>query len=262
MSDIDKSKVSAAFDRAAGTYDVKAEFQHQVCDRLKELLLPQIVTAQHPAKILDGGCGTGYGAELLQQQWPSAQVTGCDLAPEMVKMATQRGIPAVCGDLEHLPFTDAKFDLVWSSLALQWCRPELAFSELQRILAPGGSLAFTTLGTGTLHELEAAFSGIDPYRRVLKFTTAPAVEEALTCVGLEHIRIVPETWVTHHADFNSLLASIRGIGASQSGSDRRRSLMGKNAWQTARARYEAKCDADGLLPVTYELMFVFADKKR
>jgi len=260
MSDIDKSKVSAAFDRAASTYDVKADFQHQVCNRLKELLLTETTTPQNPARIIDGGCGTGYGAELLHRRWPSAQVTGCDLAPEMVKMAIQRGIPAVCGDLEHLPFTDGDFDLAWSSLALQWCRPELAFSELQRVLVPGGLLGFTTLGTGTLHELEAVFSGIDQYRRTLNFTTADAVESSLLNAGFEHIRIVQEKWVTRHADFNQLLASIRGIGAGQSGSNRRRSLMGKTAWQTARARYETLRDNDGMLPVTYEVMFVFANK--
>ena len=262
MSDIDKSKVSAAFDRAASTYDIKADFQHQVCDRLKELLLPQLAAAKVPTKILDGGCGTGYGAELLRQFWPSAQVTGCDLAPEMVKMARQRGISAVCGDLEHMPFSDNEFDLVWSSLALQWCRPEQAFSELQRVLEPGGTLAFTTLGTGTLHELETAFSGIDRHHRTLSFTSADAVEKLLLNAGFEHIQIMQETWVTHHPDFNNMLASIRGIGAGQSGSDRRRSLMGKVAWKTAQTRYEAMSNTDGMLPVTYEVMFIFAQKKR
>jgi len=260
MSDIDKSKVSAAFDRAASSYDAIADFQHQVCDRLVKLLLPSAFAAKNPKKILDGGCGTGYGAELLRQSWPSAQVTGCDLAPEMVKMTTQRGIPAVCGDLEHLPFTDGDFDLAWSSLALQWCRPDLAFSEFQRVLAPGGLLAFTTLGTGTLHELETAFSGIDQYRRTLNFTTAETVKSSLLDAGFEHVQIVQETWITHHADFKSLLASIRGIGAGQSGSNRRRSLMGKTAWQTALARYEAMRDANGMLPVTYEVMFVLAQR--
>ena len=176
-------------------------------------------------------------------------------------MASLRGVHAVCGDLEHLPFGDNEFDLAWSSLALQWCRPTLAFSELQRVLAPGAKLACTTLGSGTLHELDTAFSGIDQYRRVLNFTTTAAIENALSSAGFEHIHIRQETWVTRHTDFNDLLASIRGIGAGQSGDNRRHSLMGKTAWQTARARYESLRDEHGLLPVTYEVMFVFAIKK-
>ncbi len=261
MSDVDKNKVSTAFDRAAKTYDSMASFQHQVCDHLATLLVPTIAAVQTPAQILDGGCGTGYGASLLHQHWPSAQVIGCDLAPEMVRLTKLRGIQATCGDLEHLPFADRCFDLAWSSLALQWCQPNRAFSELNRVLVPGGTLAFTTLCNGTLHELNTAFFGVDQYRRVLSFTDSQTIKDTLTAARFENIRIVQETWVTHHADFNSLLMSIRGIGAGQSGNDRRRSLMGKTAWQTARARYETLRDHDGMLPVTYEVMFAFATNK-
>ncbi len=256
MKDIDKNKVSTAFDRAAASYDAKADFQHRVCERLLRLLPDDI----SPKQILDGGCGTGYGAELLRRRWPSAQLTGCDLAPEMVRKAVQRGIAAVCGDLEHLPFADARFDLAWSSLALQWCDPALAYAELHRVLAPGGKLACTTLGTGSLRELEAAFSGVDNHRRVLDFHTEQSVLEAMKNAGFKNIRVVREAWVTRHADFKGMLETIRGIGASQSGRDKRRSMMGKDAWQTAQACYESMRDGQGLLPVTYEVMFVLANK--
>lgn len=256
VSGIDKNKVSAAFDRAAATYDGLANFQHRVCERLMELLPSSL----SPTSILDGGCGTGYGAELLHRRWPDAHLIGCDLSPEMVRQTMARGITASCGDLEQLPFTDAQFDLAWSSLALQWCDPARAFAELHRVLAPGGTLAFTTLAHGTLREIDAAFAGIDAHRRVLEFTSAQATADALSAAGFADLRIAPETWVTRHADFRNLLETIRGIGASQSGHDRRRSMMGKHAWQMAQVRYEAMRDGDGLLPVTYEMMFVLARK--
>lgn len=256
MPDIDKSKVSAAFDRAAGAYDAMAQFQHQVCERLAATL-----PATEPTRILDGGCGTGYGASLLRQQWPDALVVGCDLAPEMARKTLARGIASVCGDLERLPFADASFDLAWSSLALQWCQPALAYAELQRVLAPGGRLVFSTLGPNTLHELDSAFAGIDTHRRVLRFAAATEVEAALAAAGFERIHIACENWVTRHRDFKTLLATIRGIGANQIGGNRRRSMMGKTAWQTVQARYEALRDADGLLPATYEVMFGMAARR-
>jgi malonyl-CoA O-methyltransferase len=256
MISIDKSKVRIAFDRAAASYDAKADFQHRVCEHLLKLLPDD----GSPGQILDGGCGTGYGAELLRRRWPSAQLTGCDLAPEMVRKTQQRGIAAVCGDLEHLPFADARFDLAWSSLALQWCDPALAYAELYRVLAPSGKLACTTLGIGSLHELDAAFTGIDNHRRVLDFSTEQSVIKALKNAGFENIQVVQETWVTRHPDFRGMLETIRGIGANQSGRDKRRSMMGKDAWQAAQTRYESMRDDQGLLPVTYKLMFVFADK--
>lgn len=260
MPDIDKSKVSAAFDRAAGAYDAMAQFQHQVCERLAATL-PGMRTDMKPLRILDGGCGTGYGASLLRRHWPDALVVGCDLAPEMARKTMARGIASVCGDLERLPFTDASFDLAWSSLALQWCQPALAYAELQRVLAPGGLLLFSTLGPSTLHELESAFSGIDAHRRVLPFAAATEVEAALAAAGFEQIQIGSENWITRHRDFKTLLATIRGIGANQIGGNRRRSMMGKTAWQAAQARYEALRDDDGLLPASYEVVFGFAAKR-
>ena len=256
MTVIDKNKVSAAFDRAAHNYDAIAAFQHHVCERLGELLPSHVL----PTHILDGGCGTGYGAAMLHQRWPSAQIVGCDLAPEMVRKTQARDIPALCGDLEKLPFAKNSFDLAWSNLALQWCDPALAYAELNRVLMPQGTLACTTLTTGTLHELDAAFSGIDAHRHVLDFHSAQETKAAIAAAGFSDIRIVQETFVTHHPDFKNLLETIRGIGASQSGHNRRRSLMGKQAWQKAQARYEAMRAQDGMLPVTYEVMFVFADK--
>ena len=264
MPEIDKSKVSAAFDRAADDYDAMAQFQHQVCVRLAATLFDAqaaIGPESTPMRILDGGCGTGYGASLLRQHWPEALVVGCDLAPEMARKANARGIATVCGDLERLPFADASFDLVWSSLALQWCQPALAYAELQRVLAPGGRLLFSTLGPNTLHELRSAFAGIDSHRRVLPFASAPQVEAALAAVGFERIKIEAMPWITRHSDFKTLLATIRGIGANQIGGNRRRGMMGKTAWQAAQARYEALRDDNGLLPATYEVVFGFAEKR-
>lgn len=260
MPDIDKSKVSAAFDHAADGYDAMAQFQHQVCEQLATTLFKK-QAGMKPMRILDGGCGTGYGASLLRQNWPEALVLGCDLAPEMARKTLARGVACVCGDLERLPFADASFDLVWSSLALQWCQPALAYPELQRVLAPGGLLIFSTLGPNTLHELESAFAGIDAHRRVLPFTAATEVNAALAAAGFERMKMKSENWITRHSDFKALLATIRGIGANQTGGNRRRSMMGKTAWQTAQTRYEALRDGDGQLPATYEVVFGSAAKR-
>ncbi len=256
MSGIDKNKVSEAFDRAANQYDDTAQFQHQVCQRLLDFL----PSDPGMARILDGGCGTGFGAEMLQQRWPDAQIIGCDLSPGMVRQAQARGIVAICADLEALPFAEQKFDLIWSNMALQWCQPERAYPELHRLLKPHGKLVFTTLLPGTLRELETAFSGIDEHRHVLSFPTQQEVQAELKEAGFDHTRMTHETWVTYHDDFRTLLTTIRGIGASHSGSERRRSLMGKKAWQTALSRYDAMKNDAGKLPTTYEVMFVQAQK--
>lgn len=255
MADINKHKVGAAFDRAAGRYDDLADFQQRVCVQLAATL-----PALPAGCILDGGCGTGNSAEFLTAQWPGAMLVGCDLSLQMLEKARTRTLIPVCGDLERLPFCDAGFDMLWSSLALQWCQPPLAYKELQRVLKPGGKLVFSTLTTGSLHELETAFDDIATHRQVLPFASVTDLTASLHAAGFTLLQIRTEHYVTRHADFQSLLASIRGIGANQSGGHQRRGLMGKNAWQTAQARYETLRDADGLLPLSYALLFVCAEK--
>ncbi|MDR0934294.1 MAG: methyltransferase domain-containing protein, partial [Burkholderiaceae bacterium] len=103
MTAFDKARVGAAFDRAAQDYDDIARFQHTVCDSLIRLLPVFAPDNPAPATLLDGGCGTGYGAGLLSRLWPGCRITGCDLSPEMLRLARGKHIDAVCADLEHLP---------------------------------------------------------------------------------------------------------------------------------------------------------------
>jgi malonyl-CoA O-methyltransferase len=211
-----------------------------------------------PDTALDGGCGTGYGAALLSRRWPQSRITGCDISPEMLRLARERNIDTVWADLEQLPFSDGAFDFVWSSLALQWCTTPDVYAELYRILAKDGSLLFATLGSGTLAELDFAFSAIDDHSHVRTFCTPEDTGMALEQAGFTDIRIECETRTIYFPDFRSFLTSVRGIGANQVGGERRRAMMGKNAWKLAQDRYETLRGADGMLPATYELVFGFA----
>ena len=63
----------------------------------------------------------------------------------------------LCGDIELLPLKDACVGLVWSNLALQWCNDmNHTFSEVRRVLQPGGLFMFSTFGPDTLKELRQA----------------------------------------------------------------------------------------------------------
>lgn len=257
-NNIDKAKVRAAFERAADSYDELASLQHQICDRLATFLPDGNHTSQ--TRILDAGCGTGYGAELLQHSWPNASIVACDLAPAMVRKTIERGIEATCADIERLPFMEGSFDICWSSLTLQWCRLANAFPELYRVLAPEGVLTFSTLGPGTLHELEFAFEGIDPYRHVHPFSSIDEIKAALAAAGFCDVEITSEVWTTYHPDMKTLLSTIRGIGANHIAGNRRRTFMGKTRWRDAQARY-ATLRKDAGLPTSYTVIFGTAKKR-
>lgn len=120
--------------------------------------------------VLDAGCGTGQMAEHMADA--GLEVTGVDLAPANVVFTQGRGIPAVVGDFVDLPFEDASFEgaLAFNSL-LHVPKADLpgVFSELRRIISPGGLLKIVVWG-GTDHEGPHEDDWLDPPRFFSFFT--------------------------------------------------------------------------------------------
>jgi SAM-dependent methyltransferase len=100
-------------------------------------------------RVLDVGCGTGVVAVTAARR--DAHVTGLDLTPQLLEQARENGrIAGVTvewreGDAESLPFADTAFDVVLSQFGHMFApRPEVAVSEMLRVLKPSGTLAFST----------------------------------------------------------------------------------------------------------------------
>ena len=97
-------------------------------------------------RVLDVACGTGNLAIPAARR--GAQVTGVDIAPNLVEQARQRaaaeGLPVTFeeGDAEELTHPDAQFDLVMSMFGAMFApRPERISSELARVCRQGGTIA-------------------------------------------------------------------------------------------------------------------------
>ena len=108
------------------------------------------VEAAQPAAgddILDVATGSGNAAIPAARR--GANVTGLDLAPTLLEVARERAasenldIDWIEGDAEALPFADASFDTVVSTLVLCGVddQPRVV-RELRRVLRPGGRLIF------------------------------------------------------------------------------------------------------------------------
>ena len=244
-----KHRVRQAFDRAAAGYDAAAELQRRVSDLLADRL-PEPT----PRRLLDAGSGTGYGLRLLAGRWPGAWCVAADFARGMAERSG-----GVCADLEALPFADGSFDLYWSSLAYQWCEAARAVAEAARLLAPGGRLAVSSLGPGTLVELAASFEGLDRHRHVRGFAPAEELVAACAGAGLADIRLETRRLTHYLPDVRTLLEELKALGANQVGTDRRRGLLGRDAWRRIERRYEQQRQAQGL-PATYEVILCLASK--
>ncbi len=99
--------------------------------------------------VLDLGAGAGVDSLVAAQMVGTAgRVTGIDMTPEMVAKARASAAEAevanvefVTGDAESLPFEDASFDVVISNGVIDLIPDkEAVFSELFRVLRPGGRL--------------------------------------------------------------------------------------------------------------------------
>lgn len=264
MSLPEKHRIRSAFSRAASSYDAAAVLQRTVCERL----LQKLAGEPAPGDILDAGCGTGYGAGLLQQRWPQARIVAADFSEAMA--ATTRDkisapsitLPATStactvADIEALPFAAGSFDLWWSSLTVQWCDAATVLREAARVLRPGGRLALSTLGAGTYVELREAFAGVDGHRHTLDFAAADRLTETAEAAGLTDIRLHRETLTLCYSDLKQLLGAVKAIGANALGAGRRRGMMGKAAWQALDAAYECRRLAGGL-PASYDVVLLTA----
>lgn len=101
------------------------------------------------SKILDIGCGDGYGSYKLHQL--GYDVTGMDLSTEMISRAKQRlhkeEIKFMQGDVGELPFAANSSDGIMAINVLEWTEfPENALVELHRVLKKDGLLCIGVLG--------------------------------------------------------------------------------------------------------------------
>lgn len=258
-----KQQVRKAFDSAADSYDRAAAVQREVCHRLAALAAATPPSGS-VSRILDAGCGTGFGLDLIAHAHPEAHVVALDFAPAMLARLRQNSpaaaVAPLCADLEALPLAAGSIDAVWSSLALQWCDPALALAEIARALRPGGVAWIATLGPATLWELREAFARVDEASHVIRFHPPAEWIAAAAKAGLSPVARDLEPAYALAPDLRGLLRDIKAIGAHSVGEQRRRKPLGRAAWRTLEAAYDAHRRPDGLLPATYDLILLALKK--
>jgi SAM-dependent methyltransferase len=176
--------------------------------------IADVTDAGRGSRILDVGCG---GGDLLAWFDRLGAVTaGIDPAPGMVSLARER-VPSADvrpGDAEHLPWSDASFDLVTSVNALQFADDTLdALAELARVTRPGGHIAIANwaeAGRNDLNTIEEAVAAADGEEPLPDgdLRRAGGLEELFTDGGLEVIDagIVELPWEAE--DGNALVRAV------------------------------------------------------
>lgn len=252
------TKIAKSFSRSSRSYDNAARLQRFSGKQI----MPWLPTKNN-LRVLDLGCGTGFFTELLAEHYED--VTGVDISPEMLNYASQareKNFTLVRADAFNLPFADSSFDLVYSNLVLQWCKPlESAITEIMRVLKPGGNLVFTTLTDGTLCELKSAWQQVDNDQHVNDFLTEVEVDDALL---VSHASIVESMQTDVCLDYENplhLAHELKGLGANHVANKNKKGLGGKSSWKAMNFAYQRLFEReDGTYPATYSLYKIMAAK--
>lgn len=265
----EKRDIADSFSKAASTYDQAAHFQQSVAARLRA---DNPFTLTAPAEtLLDMGCGTGNELPELMRCFSPERTLVLDLAPGMIQYAKAQNYPAmdfIVGDIECLPFAANQFDVVHSSLAIQWCvQLEQVFNEVHRCLKPGGVGVISTLLTGTLHELENAWREVDGWQHVNAFFSRSEVEGILNAseFGLGQkstYQLNHEQVVLTYDSVRQLTQELKALGAHNLNANRPRSMTGKAGLMKFLDAYEQFRLPSGKLPATYEVLYVYLKKEQ
>ena len=197
---------------------------------------------------------------------PSARVLSRDAAAQDAAAAaagvsvSRRAAPL---DGAALPFADASFDLVLSSMALHWVNdvPGL-LAEARRVLRPDGAFMAAFVGGETLQELRAAAvaaeherdGGVSP--RVSPMMGASDAGNLLAGAGFGLPTVDVDTFTLEYPTAAALFEHLRAAGESGAALGARAGARRDTLLATAAAYTAAHGDADGAVPATVQVIFM------
>lgn len=146
-TDSKTAQVRRMFDGLAPRYDLLNHVLSWQIDRLWRRRAVSYAASGSPCRVLDVATGTGDLAFLLASR--GFQVTGVDLSPQMLAIATCKAadrkmmgrIAFQEADALHLPFADGSFDAVTVAFGVRNFEDmEAGLAEIHRVLSGDGRL--------------------------------------------------------------------------------------------------------------------------
>nr|WP_224081303.1 methyltransferase domain-containing protein [Cupriavidus laharis] len=265
-----------AFDRRSAAFGQLDFLLGEIGRRMQERME---VVRLSPQRALDIGCGHGQGLAGLRARFPDAQIAGLDISGAMLAEAGQRDpqrrpgwvgrllgkrplFDLVQGDLATLPFAPGSFDLLWSNLALHWHpEPHRVFPEWHRVTRDEGLVMFSLFGPDTLGELRAAFAEVDAVSHTLRFVDMHDIGDMLVHSGWSTPVMDMETLTVTYESPQTLLREVQAFGGLRAHPDARRAgLHGRRWYEAACAALDRRRNADGVIPLTFEIVYGHAWK--
>ena len=181
-------------------------------------LLCEAVDLRAGQEILDVATGSGNTALAAARRFGEA--TGIDYVPALLERARERAAAerlAVVfreGDAESIPFPDASFDAVLSTVGVMFAPDqEKAAGELLRVCRPGGKIGLANwTPEGFAGQLGSLFGKYLPFSPGLKPPTLWGTEQRLRELfgyEAEHLVVVPRSFVFRYRSLRHYLETLQ-----------------------------------------------------
>lgn len=212
----ESSVIAKSFSKAATNYNKHAVVQQPIAEFAIEQL--NRVRGKGDRLILDVGCGTALKLEQIKGN--TTHYLGVDLADGMLELANQQAqaqsianAKFINANATALPLQKETVDLLYSSMALQWCKSQFdVLAEAKRVLTKHGKGVIAVLVDGSFSELEQAWAELGICSRVNQFATAKTWVEAaqrnqLIC------KLEQKLYFQEFHNSLAMLKSLKAIGA-------------------------------------------------
>ena len=157
-------RVSSLFDNIATWYDFLNHFLSLGQDIYWRYRLVRTLRTGSTGAVLDLAAGTLDVSREILRRHPAQKVLSLDFSRAMLcsgkkKIANQPSIFPVQADGRALPLPDACVDTVTIAFGIRNILPRTeAYSEILRVLAPGGRLCILEFGTGQARIWQGAYN--------------------------------------------------------------------------------------------------------
>ena len=134
-------------------------------------------------------------------------------------------------------------------------------NEAQRVLKPGGVLAFASLCVGTLSELRDSWRAVDGQVHVNRFREFQTYQQLCVDSGLQVLDLQNQPHVLHYPQVRQLTHELKALGAHNLNPGRPEGLTGRARIQGLVGAYEQFRQPLGL-PATYQVVYGILEKTR